>query len=97
MRGRTLGDLIEWIAAVLAVAGGYAWLGLPLALFLAAASLAYFAQVEAATPIKRLQLKVRLRRRAVPVPRLPAGKPSFNCTTCDYTGPADVEHVCPAL
>lgn len=97
MRGRTVGDFLEWVAAVLAIVGGLCWLGPALALFIAAGCLAYFAQVEDSTPIKRLQLKLKLRHHGVAVPKQKAGVPQFHCARCGYEGPSDIQHTCPAI
>ena len=45
-----VGDVLEWLAAVLLVAAAYVGTGLPLALAVAGVALAYFAQCYGATP-----------------------------------------------
>lgn len=91
-----LGDVLEWVAAACLIGAAYLWQGIPLALLAASVALAYLAQVEAETPLRKPRLR-RLRRFGIPVKHQDAGAPAYHCTVCGYEGPAHVEHTCPAV
>ena len=53
----SLGDLLEWLTAGLAVAAAALWFGLPAALLVAAAGLFYLAQGLADVPVPHRRKK----------------------------------------